>query len=112
MAWLKIDDGFVEHSRVETLTDRAFRLHVSALCLCARKLTDGRLTDLDARVVRTIARASAKHVAELEGCGLWEREPHGYAIRDYLDYNPSAEQVRKDREEARERMRKLRENGR
>ena len=41
MAWLRIDDGFVEHPKVYDLSDRSFRLHVAAHCYSARNLTDG-----------------------------------------------------------------------
>jgi len=110
MAWLKIDDGFPEHPRIDPLSAKAFRLHVTALCLVARKLTDGRVTDKDAQVCRVRAGATASSVAELEAAGLWERNGAGWAIRDYLDYNPSAEQVKEERERAAERMRHVRAN--
>jgi len=110
MAWLKIDDGFAEHPRVEKLSSRAFRLHVTALCQCARKLTDGHITDTDARVARLVANAGTRAILELEEAGLWERNGRGWVVRDYLDYNPSAEQVKAERDRAAERMRKVRSN--
>lgn len=112
MAWLKIDDGFVEHPRIDPLSARAFRLHITALCLVARKLTDGRVTDKDAQVCRTRAGASKASLAELEAAGLWERQENGWNIRDYLHYNPSAEQVKEERMRAAERMRIVRANRR
>ena len=42
--------------------------------------------------------------------GLWVRNGSGFYIPDYLEYNPSAAQVRKDRELARERQAKRRRN--
>ncbi len=113
MAWLKIDDGFVEHERVDPLSDRAFRLHVGALCLCARKLTDGKLTEKDVRIVAVQTGSNARHIRELEVTGLWvsNNGSGGYEIRDYLDYNPPAEKVKQERREAAERMRHLRNGG-
>lgn len=108
MAWLRIDDGFVEHERVEPLSDKAFRLHVTALCMCARKLTDGHISEKDALVTRTITGARQRHIEELELYGLWQLNGDGYQIRDYLDYNPTAEQVREERRKAADRMRRIR----
>ena len=110
MAWLKLDDGFVEHPRIEKLGSRAFRLHVTALCQCARKLTDGHISDTDAKVARLLAGAGTRAISELEEAGLWERNGHGWVVRDYLDYNPSAEQVRAERKRAADRMRNVRAN--
>lgn len=110
MAWLKLDDGFVEHPRVDPLSHKAFRLHVTAMCLSARKLTDGYVSEKDAKLCRTQAGVPVATVAELEESGLWERNGDGWYIRDYLDYNPSAEQVKAERARAAERMRHVRAN--
>lgn len=111
MSWLKIDDGFVEHFRVDPLSDRAFRLHVAALCHCSRNLTDGHVSTKNVRVLRARSNnAGVKHVDELLEAGLWVQNGDGYVIRDYLDYNPSAEKVRQERSKAAERMRDVRAN--
>jgi hypothetical protein len=108
VSWLRIDDGFAEHPKVIGLSDRAFRLHVAAMCFCARNLTDGRLVKRSVGMVCALAQASKKHVGELVDAGLWIREDDGYAIKDFLVYNPPAEKVKADRDAARDRMRKLR----
>ena len=43
MPFLNLDDNFAEHPKIHPLTDGAFRLHVSAMCYCARLKTDGKL---------------------------------------------------------------------
>jgi hypothetical protein len=40
MPYLALDDNFAHNPKVR-LTDRAFRLHVVALCHCSQHLTDG-----------------------------------------------------------------------
>jgi len=110
MTWLRIDDGFVEHERVEPLTDKAFRLHVTGMCLCARKLTDGFVSDKDVRVSLTISGSTRRQLQVLVEAGLWVPNGTGYDIHDYLDYNPTAEKVREDRAKAAERMRIVRGN--
>lgn len=53
-----------------------------------------------------------KLAQRLVSVGLWETaiqdEQAGYLFHDFLDYNPSAEEIERDRERARERSRKFR----
>lgn len=91
MSWLRIDDGFVEHEKVIGLSDRAFRLHMGALCFCARNLTDGRLNSASIRMVSGLVSATKKHVSELETAGLWLPNADGFEVKDYLEYNMDAE---------------------
>jgi len=108
VSWLRIDDGFAEHAKIGALTDRSFRLHVTGLCYCARNLTDGVLDERALRIVCAIvARGSLRrNIDELVDAGLWH--PFGgegsYEINDFLDYNPTAERVKEDREKARQRV--------
>lgn len=37
MAWLRIDDGMMEHPKILGLTDREFRVHMNALCYTGRR---------------------------------------------------------------------------
>lgn len=111
MSWLRIDDGFIEHERIDPLSDRALRLHVAALCHCARNLTDGHVTEKNTKVLRARAsNATQRHIDELLAAGVWQKNGDGYVIRDYLDYNPAAEKVREERASAAERMRNVRAN--
>lgn len=103
MSWLKIDDGFAEHPKIIDLSDRAFRLHVAALCYTARNLTDGVLSARSVQVCSALASASRRHIVELREAELWVEFNDGYLIKDYLDYNPSASEVkelRKSRSDA------------
>lgn len=100
MAWLRIDDGFGEHEKIIDLSDRSFRLHVVSLCYCARNLTDGKLTAKRVAAVCAITGARRANLAELVDAGLWiENGSDGYIIKDYLEYNPTAEEAKKRRKE-------------
>jgi hypothetical protein len=103
--WAKLDDQFPEHPRIVGLSDKAFRLHVAAICLSARKLTDGHIGTTDARILEAITRTRAKHADELVEAGVWQVNGAGWVIRDYLDYNPPAEQVKERRRRDVERKR-------
>ena len=102
MTWLRLDDGFSEHRKVIDLSDAAFRLHVSALCFCARNLTDGFLSEAASHRCYPKPKAA---IAELLQAKLWTRTSSGYTIHDYLTYNPTRERVAAEREAAKIRMR-------
>lgn len=110
MTWLRIDDGFTEHPTIDALSAEAFKLHVAALCYCARNLTDGRVPKLAA--MRLTATAKARHADELATAGLWTPCPDGWVIRNYLEFNPSKENVERERRAARDRQRSHRESRR
>jgi len=107
MPWVKLDDRFPSHRKVALLSDRAFRLHVSAICWCSENLTDGRISDRELTLVAHIRglKATAK---QLEDAGLWDRTDDGWVIHDFLDYNPSREQTLAERKKNAERQEKFR----
>lgn len=93
MPWVRFDDQFPIHRKVEVLSDRAFRLHVRAIFWCARNLTDGFVHRRELSVVAGRMRGPGKCVAELVASGLWIEQQDGWIIHDYLDYQPSRERV-------------------
>lgn len=103
MAWVRLDDGFAEHPKVEEVGPLAGFLHIAALCYCNRNLTDGfipasRVTKLaDVPAVR-------KHAQALVRVGMWLEVDGGYQVHDYLEYQPSKAKVEAEREAARKRM--------
>ncbi|MFI9204017.1 hypothetical protein [Streptomyces sp. NPDC053048] len=105
---MRLDDRFPSHRKVATLSDRAFRLHVSALCWCAANLTDGRISDKELRLVAHV-RGMKATARQLEDAGLWVRDEDGWAIHDFHDYQPSAEHVRAERERNAARQKRFRD---
>lgn len=114
MPWLRLEEGFAENSKVEALSDRAFRLHVTALCHCARNLTDGLLSVKAVKVCGILAGNSRpmRNVQELVDVGLWHEEGDGWAINDFTQYNPSSDEVKQRRKANSERQKKWRESHR
>lgn len=97
MAWVRLDDRFPDHPKVDPLSDGAFRLHVSAICYAANHLTDGFIPTL--RAARLVPRFKSSYPKELEKAGLWEPQgTEGWRIHHYLDFQPSADEVRAERE--------------
>lgn len=96
LTWLRLDDVFHRHRKVAPLSDRAFRLHVTALLECCANGTDGHI---DRRLPPTWpafrkGRALDGAIDELVEAGLWEQSEDGWLAHDFLDWNPSAAQVR------------------
>ena len=101
MTWVKLDDGFGDHPKIERLSSDAFRAFVLGLCYCSRQLTDGHIPQ------RSIGRIAGRKVtSELLTAGLWEPNGDGICVRSYLEYQPSAEGIRAKRAAEVERKRR------
>ena len=109
MSWVRLDDQFPNHAKIMSVGSDAFRLHVTAMCWSATQLTDGAIPVVATRQLGWFCADLKQATAELVVAGLWEMAPGGgWLIHDYLDYNPSKEQVLKERTDAKERMRNKR----
>ena len=114
MAWVKLDDAFhTNHKAVLAgLDGRA--LYIAGLCWCARNLTDGYI---DKRALPTVAalagvEPSIADTISAVDVGLWVDHGNRYHVPDYLDFNPSRQQVIAEREAAAERKRRSRATSR
>jgi hypothetical protein len=113
VSWVKYDDQFPDHPKLAALGDLgplAGWLHVAATCYCSRHLTDGFLPSGALSRLATFPRRvqASDLAAALVRVGLWEQAEDGYRVHDYLDYNPSREQVERKRAEWADRQRKSR----
>lgn len=97
MPWVRLDDRFPSHRKVALLSDRAFRLYVSALCWCSENLTEGTILDRELTVITRIRGLKAA-ATDLEKAGLWDRIEGGWQVHDYLEYNPDRAKVQAERE--------------
>lgn len=98
MPYLLVDDCMDTHPKIETLSDRAYRLHMAGLQHCARNLTDGLVSETTVRGLKARLRTQQKHFDELVDAGLWAPYRNGnYVIPNYLDWNPSKHDVERKR---------------
>lgn len=87
MTWIKLDDNAVDHPKVASLTDRAFRWWVRGLSYASRYLTDGMLPKVFWKQVPNSART------ELISSRLWDWiDPH-FVIHDYHHHQSTREDV-------------------
>jgi len=125
MSWVQMDDHFADHPKVLGMGDfapLAIALQVRAFCYAARYLTDGFIPDgaipgllmsFDKWGIETGGVPGMMSVgssadlfdwpAMMVSAGLWEAREGGFAIHDYLEYNPSKAVVLKRRESDRKR---------
>jgi hypothetical protein len=104
MPWVKLDDNFLTNPKIMRAGLQGRALYVAGLCYCATGLTDGNIP-VDA-VLKLGALADVRKpteaVARLVELGLWETSAEGYRVHDYLKYQPSADDTRKERERVEE----------
>jgi len=125
MTWVRIDDSFAQNPKVVGAGPLAMALQVAALCYCNRNLTDGFVprpvarTLLDWEIVDSSGAVltlaftsgmsgndvtSAFVISLLLDCGMWIEEEKGYRIHDYLQYQPSSQDVKAQREKTKTRV--------
>jgi hypothetical protein len=109
MTWVKLDDGFFDNSKAIDAGKDGRALYLAGLCHCAASLTDGFISTAAASLLCVKAGAKRSAIAKLIEVGMWIEEEGGYAVPDYLEYNPTSAKVQAEREAARERMRQVRQ---
>jgi len=117
MAWVRLDDHFDEHPKLAAAGALGIALWTTGLAYCNRNLTDGLIpSSIAHRLISTEGLYDAsgrelhcRDIAEqLVDCGLWERDGDDYRVHDYLEFQPSRDQVLEEREKARVRMQRRR----
>jgi hypothetical protein len=100
MPWFRLDDGFYDHRKVAHAGNCAIGLWVRCATWSARHLTDGHIP---AEIVRTLGKP--REIAALTDAGMWVPTGTEYVMPDYLEYNPSAKEVKEKRRADAERKR-------
>lgn len=109
MAWVKLDDGFFRHPKVLRAGRDARDLHLAAMCYAAANLTGGAVPAeaLRALAAEAVVGTPGRLAGTLVEVGLWEAPstPGGpYQIHDWDVYNPTRDQVLRQREENARRL--------
>lgn len=94
MSWLRVDDKAAFNRKVLKAGNEAFGALIRMGCWSADHLTDGVIPVETALLV-----ASEDTIERLCGVGFLERKGEDYIVHNYLEYNPSADQIRSHREE-------------
>ena len=107
MPWVRIDDQYPEHPKIVAAGHLAGWLDVCAMAYSNRALTDGFIAKAMVPRLSSVPQP-LKRAAELVAVGRWDEVDGGYQIRDYLDYQKSADQIRKEREQTAARQARFR----
>lgn len=115
MTWFKVDDQLWSHPKFASLSDSAQALWLRAGSYSAAHLTDGFVPEQVARrqlagTPRVIGELLAVQVGM--SSAMWTRVDGGYQFHDWDEYQESSSDVKRRRDEARERMRNVRANKR
>lgn len=97
MPWAKFDDGFDDSDETDLIGPEGVCMFVCSITWCSRNLTDGMIPE--GRVKRLLGYTTTA-LALLIQYRWWVQVPGGYQVRNYLKYNPSKEQVLKERAQA------------
>lgn len=98
MTWVKLDDKFWSNPKVQVIGNEGAGAFARLLSFCGDHMTDGKVPEDTARFI-----AKPKTLDKLLEYGFLERNGVGYAIPDFLDFNPSREQIEAKREADRRR---------
>lgn len=102
MSWARFDDQFHLNEDVAPLSDTAWRLYVTSILECARRLSDGKVLRKAVPTWPGAPRGKALRdaIQELIDARRWLPAEEGWEVKGYLDWNPSAEEVRVQRDAA------------
>lgn len=99
MGWVRISDDYYDHPALASLELDAWGLWLWSLAWSNRNLSDG---VIPCSVVRRMD-PDGKASGALIDAGRWEASDDRIVVHDFLDWQPSAEQVRGKREKERSR---------
>lgn len=105
--WFKLAVDFPTHPKVIRAGSDAAWLAVCAMAYCRKHLTDG---VLPAAVVPTLAAVKRPMIlaSKLVEVGLWETAPDAFIVHDFLQWNPSREEVEANRDKWRDKKKNQR----
>lgn len=100
--YLPVDINFDGNPKIATLSDTAFRLHITGMLYCKRQRVDGIIPR--AVLPRLVPNHKARHLAELTDRMLWvdiDGTNH-YQIHDWLDWNMTSAEAKETSAKRRE----------
>lgn len=110
MAWFKIDDTFHSHPKVRRAGAAAVGVWATAGAFSSAYKADGFVPLWWVQGWGKTGTTAARKLVEV---GLWDEAEQdgetGYQFHDWADYQPTSEEIERDREAARERQRRSRE---
>ena len=89
LPWFRVQTGWYMNPKVAELVSRGRHrsvvAYLSSVSFAVQQETDGHI----ATAVLPLIHASSKDATDLVSVGLWHETDGGWAINDYLEYQPS-----------------------
>lgn len=101
--WLKIVADIARQDKFITAGPVASWLWLAGLGYCRTAENNGLIPKAVVPTLVPGMKGAYRHAAQLVSVGLWDEVVGGYAVHDYLDWNPSKEQIESLRAADRER---------
>jgi hypothetical protein len=108
VSWVRIDDKAWSHPKFASLPAGAVRLWMFALCWCNQQESDGFVP----RSMLRVLRGTSSDASALVASCLWVESEDGWRFHDYLQYQPSRDQLSAQRNSTKERVTRFRERSR
>jgi hypothetical protein len=96
-SWSRLDAGYFGHAKAKAIGKDGRALDLAGICWCATNETDGHIPKHALSFIAGEAEVSPKVVDRVVEMGRWHAVDDGWIVHDYLDYNRSADEIRRER---------------
>lgn len=103
MVWVRLADDFPHHPKILKAGPLAGWLWACGLAYANKYATDGFIPAAQVRLLADLQTPNDQ-ARRLVDVGLWEVVPSGYQIHDFAAYQPSSDEVKRERESAARRQ--------
>lgn len=93
MRYVLLLESAYDNGKLCSFSHRAFRLWANSLSYARKHRTDGHLSESQVAVLLRLYQLGVRDVDELVQKGGWERVDDGFRIHDFLDVNPTEEEL-------------------
>lgn len=90
--WARLAVNFYRHPRIRRLSKDAQHLYLASILHCVEFKTDGRFPADETPLLASFSRVRSSLADELFAVGLWEQDDDDVVIRDFLEWQTSAEE--------------------
>lgn len=90
MGYAQLDNGFWLNDKVDSVSDKAFRLYVRSISFASANITDGFISEKALRMLGGTTKLAQELLNARGGntaFGLWESAEGGWVIHDYAKHN-------------------------
>lgn len=106
--YAKLSATYYRDDAIMAAGEAAEVLFTRSLAFCAETPSNGFITDLQVALITIGLRKVEERIKTLLDYDIWQKVDDGYVVRQWLKWNPSAEEAGMVRKNDRERKAKLR----